>query len=688
MQRSRGFCSVRISASNNPISGELKAGELLGNKYEVQEVLGRGANAVTYKCKEQGSGTEVAVKALSLRSLRDWKQLELFEREGQVLKGLDHPGIPRYLEYFEEESEQDKGFYLVQELANGKSLADMVASGWRADEREVARIAAGVLAILEYLGSRRPPVIHRDVKPENIVIEGGRAGGKVLLVDFGGVQGVAAAGDKLGSTIVGTYGYMAPEQFRGAAQPASDLYGLGATLLFLLSGQPPSAFPQDRLRLRFDGVAMSSRLRLLVEGLLEPLVEDRMTARQAMGVLRGDAAPAGRQYAAQRGSGRGGSVGGSRFSEEAQRRRQQQLQWLQRQQDQQLSLRGLGQYGTELYPGPYGRAVPPMAPREPRAPAGRAGPARKPAGSRVVVTQQGPRLEIEIPPAGLTGSSISIGAFALVWNAFVAFWTVSALAGGGLLFGLFSIPFWLAGGQLAKSALAGAFKRERLQVGLNSWRFQQQLALLREGGSVDWEAQEGVGRKEAKGKTQDGVGRKEAKGKTQDLDGASVEITGYVNGVPQTQLVLQEGVNRYTLGEGLQPGEQEWLADVINGHLEQNKQLGQDIEAFEPAAAALPATPPRRRSEDDGGAGAQRGQRDPRQERGRQQGGLSYLEFLGRQADAAAARAAGDARAAGERAAAAADEAGRRAREAGEDAAWMAEEAARRAAAERRRRGF
>ena len=57
------------------------------------------------------------------------------------------------------------------------------------------------------------------------------------------------------------------------------------------------------------------------------------------------------------------------------------------------------------------------------------------------------------------GSSLSIGAFALVWNAFVAFWTVSALAGGGLLFGLFSIPFWLAGGQLAKQALAGAFKR-------------------------------------------------------------------------------------------------------------------------------------------------------------------------------------------------------------------------------------
>ena len=75
------------------------------------------------------------------------------------------------------------------------------------------------------------------MKAENIVLEGGAAGGRVYLVDFGGVQ-AAAAGDALqtGSTIIGTYGYMAPEQFRGQATPASDLYGLGGTLLLLLSG--------------------------------------------------------------------------------------------------------------------------------------------------------------------------------------------------------------------------------------------------------------------------------------------------------------------------------------------------------------------------------------------------------------------------------------------------------------------
>jgi serine/threonine protein kinase len=69
--------------------------------------------------------------------------------------------------------------------------------------------------------------------------------GRVYLVDFGGVQGQALAAGSLGSTVVGTYGYMAPEQFRGAAAPASDLYALGGTLLYLVSGQPPAAFPQQ-----------------------------------------------------------------------------------------------------------------------------------------------------------------------------------------------------------------------------------------------------------------------------------------------------------------------------------------------------------------------------------------------------------------------------------------------------------
>lgn len=87
-----------------------------------------------------------------------------------------------------------RGCCCLQEVAAGKSLAEVIASGMRADETEVLRIATDLLDILKYLGSLRPPVIHRDIKPENVILEGGRWGGRVYLVDFGGVQGVTGAG--------------------------------------------------------------------------------------------------------------------------------------------------------------------------------------------------------------------------------------------------------------------------------------------------------------------------------------------------------------------------------------------------------------------------------------------------------------------------------------------------------------
>ncbi|KAL4447566.1 hypothetical protein ABPG75_004785, partial [Micractinium tetrahymenae] len=274
-------------------------GTLLGGRYEVAELLGQGGNGMTYLCRDTDRGHDVAVKCLSLRrqewhNLRDWKQLDLFEREAAVLRSLEHPGIPRYLACFEQDAERDRAFFLVQEAVQGASLAAMVRSGWRPDEAEVARIAAELLRTLQYLDSRRPPVVHRDVKPENIVVEGGTSGGRVFLVDFGAVQAAAAGADDVlsGSTVVGTFGYMAPEQLRGAASPACDLYGLGATLLFLLSGHPPTAFHADRLRLDLSSVRMGPRLGAVVEGLLEPTSEERMAAEEALAILEGQRLPA------------------------------------------------------------------------------------------------------------------------------------------------------------------------------------------------------------------------------------------------------------------------------------------------------------------------------------------------------------------------------------------------------------
>jgi serine/threonine protein kinase len=222
--------------------------EIIDHRYRLLGELGQGGSGVTYEAELLSTGQRVALKELSLKGLKDWKQVELFEREARTLKGLSHPAIPQYVDYFQVDTPDNRWFYLAQELAEGTSLADWVASGWRGDEADIRAIAQAVLQVLDYLHSLNPPVIHRDIKPQNILR---RDDGHIYLVDFGAVQTVYRHTMSLGSTVVGTYGYMAPEQFRGQAVPATDLYGLGATLLFLLTHQSPADLPQRRLRLDF-----------------------------------------------------------------------------------------------------------------------------------------------------------------------------------------------------------------------------------------------------------------------------------------------------------------------------------------------------------------------------------------------------------------------------------------------------
>jgi serine/threonine protein kinase len=261
-------------------------GDIINDRYRILNTLGQGGIATTYAAEDLNIGQQVAIKVLSLRQLKDWKALELFEREGKVLAQLDHPAIPNYLDYFQLDIEDDRSFYIVQEIAPGQSLQDWVASGWRPTELEVREIAKQLLDILVYLHQLTPPVVHRDLKPQNIIRQ---SDGKVFLVDFGAVQDTYRHTITSGSTIVGTYGYMAPEQFRGQAKPATDLYGLGATLLFLLTHKHPADFPENRMKIDFRPyVKITPEFADWFENLLEPVIEDRLTsATEALALLQG-----------------------------------------------------------------------------------------------------------------------------------------------------------------------------------------------------------------------------------------------------------------------------------------------------------------------------------------------------------------------------------------------------------------
>jgi hypothetical protein len=246
--------------------------ELKGGRYALLRKLGEGSQGETYEAidhgvgpaarqsalrnaalvdrwarfvRDQQSGGEVpqdaklvAIKCFRLGTAKAWKDVELAEREARTLASLDHPRLPRYFEHFEEEG----ALYLVMEKIEGESLAAIRAKGRTMSVAEVTKMLEDIADALRYLHGRAPHVVHRDIKPGNVIR---RPDGSFALVDFGAVRDrLKPAG---GSTVVGTFGYMAPEQFQGRASPKSDVYGVAATAMTMLTGTEPEDLPHEGL---------------------------------------------------------------------------------------------------------------------------------------------------------------------------------------------------------------------------------------------------------------------------------------------------------------------------------------------------------------------------------------------------------------------------------------------------------
>lgn len=251
-------------------------GDIIQDRYRIVSILGEGGTAITYEAIDLTQEKSVAIKVLSLQQTRDWKLVELFEREIKVLKNLNHPRIPQYFDSFSIDTKSDRAFILVQELITGKSLAILVEQGWYFQEEEVKNIAQQVLEILTYLHGFQPPVIHRDIKPHNIIRTNT---GEIYLVDLGAVQDIYRNTLTRGATFVGTIDYMSPEQLRGHASFASDLYSLGCTLLYLLTRRSPSELPLQRMKIDFrSSLNISERFAEWLDIILEPVLEDRFSS--------------------------------------------------------------------------------------------------------------------------------------------------------------------------------------------------------------------------------------------------------------------------------------------------------------------------------------------------------------------------------------------------------------------------
>jgi serine/threonine protein kinase len=235
-----------------------------GGRYVVKGLLGEGSQGATYEATDEQTGRSVAIKRFDVRGAKRWKDVELAEREARVLATLDHPLVPRYLEHFEE----DGALYLVMEKVEGETLDAIRRREGSLPEAEVRRFLACADRALTYLHGRGAPIVHRDIKPTNVVR---RPDGSYVLVDFGAVSEVLFR--RGASTVVGTMGYMAPEQIQGRSLPASDVYAVGATALAALTGAEPETLPHKGLRVDVRTVVggrASPELVASLERMLEP----------------------------------------------------------------------------------------------------------------------------------------------------------------------------------------------------------------------------------------------------------------------------------------------------------------------------------------------------------------------------------------------------------------------------------
>ncbi|TVQ61943.1 MAG: FHA domain-containing protein [Spirulina sp. DLM2.Bin59] len=267
----------RCTHENNPASALfcIHCGEMLYQpqqlirQYQVLKTLGQGGMGTTYLARDASRGQLIVLKAMNADMAKIPKAHELFARESRILASLSHSGIPRYYDSFTEHGKT----YLAMELVHGVNLEQWVRQNGVVPLAEALHWMVQLCGILGYLHGLNPPLVHRDVKPANLMVRAGDR--QLVLLDFGAVKEIGTPH----GTRIGAEGYTAPEQDRGQPCPQSDLYAIGPTLIFLLTGNPPMQYYRlDTHVPRFSVISvpgLSDQLRQVVETLTAPQVTER-----------------------------------------------------------------------------------------------------------------------------------------------------------------------------------------------------------------------------------------------------------------------------------------------------------------------------------------------------------------------------------------------------------------------------
>ncbi len=274
----------------------LQIGSLLYNRYRIQQVIAQGGMGAIYRANDESLGVQVAVKENLFATEESIRQ---FRREATILAGLRHPNLPRVTDHF---SIDAQGQYLVMDFIEGDDLRQRLSARGPASEDEAIAIGAAVCDALQYLHTRQPPVVHRDIKLGNIKIT---PTGQVFLVDFGLAKVVAPGMATTTGAQALTPGYASPEQYGQGTTPLSDIYSLGATLYATLTNKIPEdglarAMESTRLTpLRAYAPSVSERTALVIEKAMSVRPEERYASAEALRLALLNTTPAAARRSSQ-----------------------------------------------------------------------------------------------------------------------------------------------------------------------------------------------------------------------------------------------------------------------------------------------------------------------------------------------------------------------------------------------------
>ncbi|GAC1343794.1 MAG: hypothetical protein NVSMB27_04020 [Ktedonobacteraceae bacterium] len=263
--------SLKITA---PLPTDRTDQHLLQNRYHILAQLGSGGSSAVYQAEDTLlNNCQVAIKAISLSGLRPHEVIEVtdaFNREIQLLSDLNHPNLPHIYSNFADTD----SWYLVMDFIEGTTLEKHLENV--GDEQlpigEVLEIGLLLCVVLEYLHTRQPPIVFRDLKPANVMLT---TDGRVTLIDFG-IARYFKPGQARDTIPFGSPGYAAPEQYgRAQTTPRTDIYGLGVMLHQLLTGDDPSLSPFQFASLQLQNQPALAGLETLILQMVEVDADQR-----------------------------------------------------------------------------------------------------------------------------------------------------------------------------------------------------------------------------------------------------------------------------------------------------------------------------------------------------------------------------------------------------------------------------